>query len=329
MTETNANANAPDDAAQWYAERNADNLRQVESQLNELATFHSQLETTWNTLDEKENAAHDQLDTRTIVAVQTERQRLLNEASKVQNGWNQLQKQKQYLEQHAEPNFSDVLSSSGPQAQLFLRTFKHKLEGDPDALRRLMLADARATAVGLKPGSTHWAKSLEASMGFDPADRSLSDFDDSAEMQQAKNATKRDDKPKVQATEAQKIMARNIPGISEDEYLAQIASPLSQAAQTVSLEPDELNFGNNNKGMDVSFDETPKKAAVDVTKYKPGPNAVTLSPAEVELCEHMAVSTNRPKKDVLKEFAVNKSALHSGKSGHQLYADKMRSEGRY
>ena len=63
----------PDPAAEWYAERRAANLQQVESQLNELASYYSGLENTWKTLDEQEQRGHDELDTKLFI--QTERER--------------------------------------------------------------------------------------------------------------------------------------------------------------------------------------------------------------------------------------------------------------
>ena len=84
-----------DDAAEWYNSRRADTLRQVESGLNQLAEGYSALDNQWNSLNERENQAHDELDTRVIVAIQAERQRLQSEAAQIQNGWHSLQIEKQ------------------------------------------------------------------------------------------------------------------------------------------------------------------------------------------------------------------------------------------
>jgi hypothetical protein len=193
-------------------------------------------------------------------------------------------------------------------------------------LKRLMHADARCKAVGLKPDSRNYFSALETAMGFSADDRNLDDlkgeFDESTNTYRQE---RKQDKPKVEATEAQKIMARNLPGVSEQDYLAAVAQPFSQAAQTVSLEPDELNFGQS-KSMEVSLDETPKPAPV---KYKaPDPKtSVNLSPAELALIENMAVQTNTPLSEARKAFAQQKLALHSGKTSHMLYEDRLKAMG--
>ena len=122
-------------------------------------------------------------------------------------------------------------------------------------------------------------------------------------------------------------MARIFPGVREEDYLKACAQPFSQASQTVSVDQDELNFCQSNKGMQVNLDETPKQAPV---KYKaPNPKtSVTLSPTELSLVEHMATATGKPLSEMRKEFAANKIALRDGKApGYQLYAEKLRSEG--
>ena len=316
----------PDEASEWYSSRRADTLRNVEGQLNQLAEGYSALDNAWNSLNERENIAHDELNTREIVAIQAERQRLQNEAAQVQRGWDALQIEKHKIVQSNDPQFSELLESSSQPAQMFLRTHRQNLEGDANALKRLLHADARCKAVGIKPDSRNYFSALETAVGLDASDRNLDDFD---EMRASSNATRREGKDNAArkgegATEAQKVMARNLPGISEDEYLKACAQPFSQAAQ-VTVDPDELAFGQG-KGMQVSLDETPKQAPV---KYKaPDPkSSVTLSPAELALIENIAVQTNTPLAQARKDFAAQKLALHSGKSSHMLYQDRLKAMG--
>ena len=311
------NKESPDEAAEWYNNQRQSSLRQVDSQLNELASGYSSIENTWRELDEKEELAHDGLDTRSIVAIQTERQRLASEAAQIQEGWNALQAKKRDLETKGEPDFSSVLNSSSEKARLFMRAHRHNLENNPDAMRRLLYADARAKAVGLKPDSSSYFKALEASMGFDSSDRSLDDFTELSEDASAPNTYKvTETKSKSKATPAQRAMARSLPGISEAEYLAAVENPFSQAAQPY----DDSEFGQ--KSMEVNLDETPKQAPV---KYKsPDPKtSVNLSPTELSLIENMAAQTRRPVAEVRREFAENKLALHAGQTRFQLTEAKL------
>ncbi len=320
----------PDEATQWYRENQSATLAQVEGRLNELSSGYDALQNTWNELGAKEEEAHQALDTRELIRIERERARIETEAAQIHNGYSALQNEKARLAQNPDPKFDDILNSSSQPSQMFLRVHRAQLEKDPARLRQLIFSHARAVASGLKPDSANYFKAIEAACGFDPADRDLSDFDDSAEMQQARNATKRDDKPKAPestATEAQRVMSQNLPGVSPDEYLTACAQPFSQAAQTVSLEPDEhLDFGNNSKPMEVSFDEAPKQPPA---RYKaPNPKtSVTLSPAELALIENMAVQTNTPLAEARKSFAQQKLLLHSGKSSQMLYQDRLKAMG--
>jgi hypothetical protein len=334
MSEIEKN-NTPDDATEWYSSLRDRNIRQVDASLNEIASASSNLEHQWNELGTAEETAHDELNTREIVRIQAEKQRLMQEAQQLQQGYSALQNERQRLETHADPAFDELIANSSAPSQMFLRTFRHKLEGDANALKRLMHADARCKAVGIKPDSRNYFSALETAMGFSADDRNLDDL--KGEFDESTNTYRQERKqPKVQATEAQKIMARNLPGISEDEYLKACSQPFSQASQTVQLEPDALDFGQNNanaallgegsKGMEVNFDEAPKKAPA---RYKaPDPKtSVNLSPAELALIENMAVQTNTPLAEARKAFAQQKLALHSGKTSHMLYEDRLKAMG--
>lgn len=326
MSEIEKN-NAPDDASEWYSSLRDNNIRQVEASLNEIASAHGNLENQWNELGTAEETAHDELNTREIVRIQAEKQRLMQEAQQLQQGYSALQNERQRLETHSAPTLDELIANSSAPSQMFLRTHRHKLENDPAALKQLMYADARAKAVGLKPDSRQYFSALETAVGLDASDRSLDDFSElSDEMRSSKNSTRRDGKDKVQATEAQRAMARNLPGVSEAEYLAQIAQPFSQAA-TVTVEPDELNFGQNNKGLEVNLgDEKPKAAPAKYRQPNPA-TSVNLSKTELELIDHMATQAGKSIQEMRVEFARNKQLLHSGRSGHQLYQDRLRSMG--
>ena len=308
----------PDDAAEWYSSRRSDTLRQVESGLNQLAEGYSALDNAWNSLNERENIAHDELNTRDIVAIQAERQRLQSEAAQIQNGWHNLQIEKHKLEQSNEPKFLEILNSSSHPAQMFLRAHRDRLENDPTALRQLLFADARARASGLTVDGKHYFAALEAAVGLDASDRSLDDFSElSDEMRQSRNATRREATGKVKATEAQRVMAKNLPGVSEDEYLKACASPFSQAA-SVTIEPDELSLGQSSKGMQVSLDETPKKT-IDHSKYKPSQRSMTLSAAQVALCKDMGVDPI--------DYVKNSLKVKNGETTHQWYEQRLKSQG--
>lgn len=203
------------------------------------------LENTWSTLDETENAAHDSLDTREIVRIQNDRSRLLQEAQQLQNGYAALQAERQRLEQHSDPSYADILNNNSPKSQLFLRVHRSKLKGDANALKRLMHADARCKAVGLKPDSSRYFEALD----FSPDDRSLNDFSElSDEMREARDATTRTrQKQEPQLTSEQRAMARNLPGVTEEEYLAAVANPFSAAASSVEVEPATFDLASTSR----------------------------------------------------------------------------------
>ncbi len=314
-----------DEAADWYNSRRADTLRQVDGQLNELASGYSALENAWSQLDYRENEGHDSLDTRILQSVWNERQQLQQQAAQISNAYATLQNERQRLEQHSDPSFDDLLNGSSQKAQLFLTAHRRELQDNPAALKRLLRADALYKASLGKPDTNQYFEILKtaADLGEPNAD----DFSESSdEMRASSNATRRESSAKVKATEAQRVMARNLPGISEDEYLKACSQPFSNAAQTVSLEPDDLNLGNNSKGMSVSFDEAPKQAPV---KYRPPSpkSSVNLSPAELSLIEHMATQTGQSLQEAKTEFARQKLALHSGKTSHMLYEDRLKAMG--
>ena len=153
------------------------------------------------------------------------------------------------------------------------------------------------------------------------------DADDFSELSEtAPNTYKVERKEKSRATPEQRVMAKNLPGVTEDEYLKACAQPFSNAAQTISLEPDDLNFGQSNKAIEVKFDESPKPSPA---KYRqPNPkSSVTLSPAELSLIEHMATQTGQSLQEAKTEFAKQKLALHSGKTSHMLYQDRLKAMG--
>ena len=322
---------AKDDAAEWYNDLRANSIRQVDASMVDLETRYNSLAQQYTDTEKRQEEWID--DNRTVLETERELVRLKAEAQEVSNAYATLQNERQRLEQHQDPRFEELLNNSSAPSQMFLRVHRHKLS-DPAKLRQLLHADARCRAVGLKPDSRQYFSALEAAVGLSADDRSLDDFkgefDESTNTYRQERATSRDkakDKPEIQATEAQKVMARNLPGVDEQDYLKACAQPFSQASQTVSLEPDELNFGDNSKGLEVSLDEAPKKPAVDVSRYKPGPSSVTLNPTEKDLCVNMATTTGRPVNEVLKEFAKQKLALHSGKSSHMLYEDRLKAMG--
>jgi hypothetical protein len=329
MSNENENT-APDEATQWHNERRADALRQVESRLNELSTGYDTLNQNWSALDEKENSAHESLDTRTLQAIWNERQRIQNDAQQIQQGWSAVQSEKSRLEQNADPRFEELLNGSSTKAQLFLRSHKHQLN-DPAALRKLMFSDARARASGLTPDSNSYFKALEVAMGFEN-DRSLDDF--KHEFDESANETKRSEpkekEAKFRPSPEQLEMSRSLNGISQDEYLKACAKPFSDAANTVEVEPTNFE-SNSHKSLEVQLNEPAKKPAVDARKYRKldPKTSVNLSPAELELISNMAVQTGQSVAELRKEFAINKLNLSQGKAGHyQLHHEKLRSEGR-
>ena len=279
-------------------------------------------------LEREQEDAHDNMgitpeaSSRTLINIERERQRLLGEADQLRNGYEALQAEKSQIERAVKLDYQTLVDNSSEKSKLFLQVFRSRLEHDPAALRRLLHADSVARASSIPVDSNDYFAAIEQHMGFKPEERRF-------EFESERNATK--EKPakqehKIEATEAQKIMARNLPGVSEQDYLAQIANPFSQAA-TVTLEPDQLDFGQNSKGLEVNLgEETPPKPAV---KYRvPNPKtSVNLSPAELSLIENMAVQTNTPLAEARKAFAQQKLALHSGKTSHMLYQDRLKAMG--
>jgi len=324
------NTISPDASESWYSEREARiqaERSRVDAQENLISNAYSGLENQWAELDRLENDAHDaydRLDTREIVRIQGERQRLLGEANQLRTGYEALQSEKAQLDRAGKLDYQTLVDNSSEKSKLFLQVFRSKIEHDPAALRRLLHADSVVRSSNIPVDSNDYFAAIERHMGFKPEERRF-EFENERQDEAPNQAKRERTADKVEATEAQKIMARNLPGVSEDEYLAAVAQPFSQAA-TVTVEPDQLDFGQNSKGIEVSFDETPKKAPA---RYKaPDPKtSVNLSPAEIALVENMAVQTSRPLAEVRTEFAKQKLALHAGKTSHMLYQDRLKAMG--
>jgi hypothetical protein len=321
---TQENTTAPDESAAWYNERRTDALRQVEQSLSDLESRHSALEQSHQDAEQREEQGHTDYDTRALVQAIRDKGRFEQEAAQISNAYSTLQAERQRLEQHHDPRFDELLNSSSEPSKMFLRAHRHKLENNPNALKQLLYADARAKAVGLKPDSNVYFRSLEAAIGLEANDRRTDDF---FESEPKANETKPAKQERKELSPEQVRFCKDS-GIPEESYAAYAQNPFSQASATVEVGPDELDFGQNSKDMEVSLDESPKKPAVDVSRYKPSSQSVTLNPTEKDLCVNMASVTGRPVNEVLREFAANKIALRDGKApGYQLYNEKLRSEG--
>jgi hypothetical protein len=330
---TQKNTTAPDESAAWYNERRTDALRQVEQSLSDLETRYSTIEQSYQAAELAEQQSHKGYDdmspgaSRALVQALQDKQRYEKEADEVKNAYSTLQAEKQRLEQRSDPQFSELLNGSSEKSQLFLRTFRHKLENNPNALKQLLYADARAKAVGLKPDSNVYFRSLEAAVGLEADDRSTDDFFKSEKPASDRARGKHESQERKELSPEQVRFCKDS-GIPEESYAAYAQSPFSQAASAVD-EPTSFDT-RAHKSMEVQLDDEAPAKRVDVSKYKaPNPKtSVNISATEKEICVNMASVTGRPVNEVLREFAANKIALRDGKAGHyQLYADKLASEG--
>lgn len=318
MSDNTATVAPQDDAAEWYNSQRDSAIRQVDEALNDLSTRHSQLENQWNELEKNDNLDYGTpREARDIILQQA---RIENEAAQIKGHWSTLQAERQRLETHTDPAYEELVANSSPKSQLFLRVHRSRLEGDPARLRQLMYADARCKAVGLRPDSSQYFSALEAAVGLDASDRNLDDFselsDESDEMRTAKNATKRDEAKRsdVQLTPEQAGIAKDL-GITSDEYAASMKNPFSQASVAIGDE------SNASAPIEVKFEQEKRgpSRAVDPAKYKPGAQSMTLSPAMVKFCEESGIDP--------KEYVRNKLAVDSGKTSHQWYEQRLKSQG--
>lgn len=147
---------------------------------------------------------------------------------------------------------------------------------------------------------------------------------------ESKTRERKSKEPRLTADQLE--MARSLNGISEKEYIDAVNKSLAydphdNRAAEEYLDPNSFVDTGKEPELEVRF-EAPK---TETKRYKMDPNsktAVKLSPAEVELIQHMSVSTGRPLAEVKREFAEQKLRLHSGKAGnYQLYDAKLASEG--
>jgi hypothetical protein len=156
--------------------------------------------------------------------------------------------------------------------------------------------------------------SLEEHMGFKPEERRF-EFEDSPSQTKQR---------KAKLTADQLEMSKNLEGLDPKEYI-------EAASRTYSFDPnddshvyvDPNDSVSTSNEPEIRFEQPAVKQVPATPKgYRPGKDSVTLSPDEVDLCKNMAMSTHRPEKEVINEFARNKLALHRGETGYRLHESK-------
>lgn len=302
------NENTKDTTAEtWYNERAARvdaEKQQLEAQSTLVETTYNNLSARYDQLSAEEERAHDALDTRQIVALQEEKTRILNEGNQLREGYTALQQQREQIERGAKLDYATLHEGASEKSKLFLQVFKHRLENDPAALRRLLHADNIARAKGVPVDTNDYFAELESQLGFSKDDRRF-------EFENSPSKTRQVKEKAPQFTPEQIEMSRSINGVSPEEYLKAAAKPFSQAADADShiyVDPS-LDVDTGKDAMEVRFDEPAKPQP---KKYRaPDPkSSVTLSPTEVAIIDNMATSTGRPLAEVRREFAENKLKLH-------------------
>ena len=218
-------------------------------------------------------------------------------------------------------SYDGLLNSSSEASQMFLRAHADKL-GDPVSLRRLTYADLRVKAAGIKPDSKQYFAAISEIMNFSPEDRKTDFLDSPSKTRERKSK----EAPRVSLEQLQ--MAEDC-GISKKDVLEAMNKsteyrPYDTSAADNYLDPnDSVSTSNEPAEMVVRLDE-PKPEPRRI-KFDPNSSTAThLSPVELELISNMAVTTGRPEKEVLREFAENKIRLREGKSGHYQTYDAKR-----
>jgi hypothetical protein len=311
----------PDASESWYSERQArieSERARIDAQTNLLETTYGNLRSRWAALDQQENAAHDELDTRQIVAIQNERQKLQADAGQLQNGWQALQQEKQQIERISNLDYNTLLEGSREKSQMFLRAWRSKFENDPASLRKLLYADSQIKASGITPDSRGYFESLEQRLELPAAERAR-EFESRTKRKEAKLT-------------ADELETAHSIGVDPEEYMKAAQKTYSFDAKSddshTYLDPGSMvdTGKSEDNGPEIHF-EKPKTREVKLPYpgYRPWKNSVTLSQDEVDLCKHMAVSTNLREKEVIREFAENKIALHRGESHYRLADEKKRS----
>jgi hypothetical protein len=315
MAETENN-NAPDASEAWFNERQArlDAERQrIEAQSNLLETTYGNLESRWAELDRQESDAHDMVETRELVRVWDEKQRLRAEAGQLQSGYQALQQEKSQIERLSNLDYTSLLENSSERSQMFLRAWKSRLEGDPASVRRLLHADSQVKAAGVRPDSPEYFEEIESRMGFPGEERAR-------EFENGRSTTKRQQKLSAEHLE----MSKQIEGLDPKEYIeaAQRTYTFNPKDDShVYLDPNDSVSTSNEPEPEVRF-EQPAVKQVKLPSRGFSKNTVDISPDEQDLVKNMALSTGRPEREVLMDFARNKLALHRGESSYQLHEAK-------
>ena len=317
--------NTPDPAEIWHREREGrieSDRQRLSAQTALLEQAYGGLENQWNELDRVEEDSHESLNTREIVRGQSEKARLLSEAEQIRNGYTALKQEKEALERTSKLEYNALLENSSPPSQMMLRAYRNKLENDPAAMRKLLFEHNRAVAAQITPDTSDYFRHLESAMGWKDDERQTN----FRRSENGASKTKDTKAKEYSLTPEQREFARNLNGITEEEYAKACSQPFSNAANADDFYVDpglDVDSGREPE-LTVRFEESAKP---EPKRYRaPDPKtSVTLSPAERELISNMAATTGRPQAEVQREFAEQKLRLHSGKSGYQLYGDKLSS----
>ena len=324
MSEVEEKTVEPEDI--WHAERMArveSERARIEAERTQVSSEYAGIEARWQELEkleEKEKEDWGDIYSVGTKKIENEKQSLGERAKQLTNSWNNLSSQEQAVQLHAQlTDYDSLLQASSEPSQMMLRAYKEKLQDNPGAIRKLLFEHSRAMAKQIRPDSREYFAHLEEAMGFAPEDRKTDDFFQKEPKQSRERKSK--EAPRVSLEQLQ--MAEDC-GISKNDVLEAMNKSTEYDPHDTShvyLDPNDSVDVSNEPAMEVRFEE-PAKPERRYKSPENSPTAIKLSREEKELCEHMAVTINRPLNEVITSFAKEKLALHSGKSGHQLYKDK-------
>jgi hypothetical protein len=260
------------------------------------------------------------VETRELVRILDEKQRLKAEAGQLQSGYQALQQEKQQIERASNLDYACLLENSSERSQMFLRAWRSKLSDDPSAVRKFLYHDSQVKASGVKPDRPEYFEELEERLNLPASERAR-------EFESGRSTTKPKRTKEARLSVEQLELSRDL-GIPAEDYLAAAANPFSSAAsESISIDPGELvDTGKTQDGGDLEIRVTkPKPAEVRLPQgHKWSNSTVTLSPEQVDLARHQATATNRPFNEVLREHAEMQLLLDRGDTPYKLSAEKKR-----
>jgi len=314
------NTIAPDTSEVWFNERQArvaSEKARNEAQEIAIRNAFAGIESRWQQLGEQAQTAYSNEE---MLAIVEERQRLKEDATALQNGFEKLQQEKpgiEFAERVNKLDYQDLRNIVPEKSRLFLDVFRSKLESNPAVLKKLLQADEVARSQ-FEPLTNNYYAAIERQMGWGPEERKFTfdnELGESDEQRASRNATKREQQKEVQLTPEMIQVAKDL-NITSDEYAKHMKNPFSEASQPVQVTLDD----SKEAPIEVRFEqEKPTRRTVDPAKYKPSQSSMTLSPAQVKFCTEAGLDP--------KEYVKHALDVQSGKSNHQWYEQRLKSQG--